>query len=375
MTEEYNALINNSTWTLALRPSNTNIVRSMWLFKHKYNADGTLNSQQVGIDCDETFSPVDKPATIRTVLSLAISRYWPVHQLDVKNIFLHGNLSETIYMHQPPGFRDPSHPDHCLSNRHGTYTAYLLLYVDDIILTASSTTFLQRVISSLHKEFSMTDLGPLNYFLGISVTRTSSERADMLGCHPYRTPVETSAKLTASGPTVSDHTLYRSLAGAPQYLTFTGHDISYAVQQVCLFMHDPREAHLSALKRILRYIQGTLILGLQLLASPTTSLVAYSDAGWAGCHSTRRSTSRYCVFLGNNLLSWSSKRQHIPSRSSAETEYRGVANAVAETCWLRNLLRELHSPLFSATIVYCDNVSAVYMSGNPVSIREQSTLR
>ncbi|XP_071729406.1 uncharacterized mitochondrial protein AtMg00810-like [Rutidosis leptorrhynchoides] len=369
-------------------------------YKARLVANG--HSQQVGIDCDETFSPVVKPATIRTVLSLAVSRHWPVHQLDVRNAFLHGNLTETVYMHQPPGFRDASRPDHvCLLQKSlyglkqaprawyqrfagyaqsGSDTAYLLLYVDDFILTASSAAFLQQVIASLHREFSMTDLGPLNYFLGVSVTRNSSgmflsqkkyaseiiERAGLTGCHPCRTPVETSSKLGTAGPSVPDPTFYRSLAGAIQYLTFTRPDICYAVQQICLFMHDPREQHMSALKRILRYLQGTLDHGLQLYASSPTSLTAYSDADWAGCPSTRRSTSGYCVFLGSNLLSWSSKRQMTPSRSSAEAEYRGVANAVAETCWLRNLLRELHCSLFSATLVYCDNVSAVYMSGNPV---------
>ncbi|XP_071727746.1 uncharacterized mitochondrial protein AtMg00810-like [Rutidosis leptorrhynchoides] len=308
-------------------------------------------------------------------------------------------------INQPLGFRDPSRPDHaCLLQkslyglkqdprawyqrfagyaqsvvfqqsrcdaslfiyRQGTDTAYLLLYVDDIILTASSTEFLQRVIASLHREFSMTDLGPLNYFLGISITRTSLgmflsqkkyateilEHADMTECHPSRTPVETNSNLNTSGPPVANPTLYRSLSGALQYLTFARPDIAYAVQQICLFMYDPREQHFSALKRILRYIQGTLDLGLQLFASSTTSLTAYSDVDWAGCPSTRRSTSGYCVFLGNNLLSWSSKRQLMPSRFSAEAEYRGVANAIAETCWLRNLLRELHCPFFPATIVY-----------------------
>ncbi|GJY62047.1 ribonuclease H-like domain-containing protein [Tanacetum coccineum] len=171
---------------------------------------------------------------------------------------------------------------------------------------------------------------------------------------------------SSDGAPISDSTLYRSLAGALQYLTFTRPDISYAVQQVCLFMHDPREPHLSALKRILRYVRGTLSYGLQLYSSTTSSLVAYSDADWAGCPTTRRSTSGYCVFLGNNLLSWSSKRQFTLSRSSVEAEYRGVTNAVAETCWLRNLLRELHTPLATATLVYCDNVSVVYLSSNPV---------
>ncbi|GKC36453.1 ribonuclease H-like domain-containing protein, partial [Tanacetum coccineum] len=157
-----------------------------------------------------------------------------------------------------------------------------------------------------------------------------------------RTPIDTESKLGVDGDPVSDPTLYRSLAGSLQYLTFTRPDISYAVQQ------------------------GTLDYGLQLFSSSTTDLVAYSDGDWAGCPTTRRSTSSYCVFLGNNLLSWFSKRQPTLSRSSAEAEYRGVANVVAETCWLRNLLRELHNPLSSATLVYCDNVSEVYLSCNPV---------
>nr|GFC69339.1 putative reverse transcriptase, RNA-dependent DNA polymerase [Tanacetum cinerariifolium] len=164
----------------------------------------------------------------------------------------------------------------------------------------------------------MTDLCVLNYFLGISVTRDSSgmflsqrkyameilERAHMVGCNPSRTPVDTKSKLGDG---------------------------------------------------------GTL-----LFSSTTDSLIAYSDGDWAGCPTTRRSTSKYCVFLGNNLLSWSSKRQPMLSHSSAEAEYRGVANAVNETCWIRNLLCELHTPLSFATIVYCDNMSAVYLSSKLV---------
>ncbi|GJU86197.1 ribonuclease H-like domain-containing protein [Tanacetum coccineum] len=373
----------------------------MWLFHHKYLADGSLSrykarlvangsTQLEGIDVDETFSPVVKPGTIQTVLSLATSRHWPVHQLDVKNAFLHGDLLETVYMHQPPGFRDSQHPDYVyLLQRslyglkqaprawfqrfasyitrvgfhhsrcdtslfiysQGTDTAYLLLYVDDIVLTASSERLLQQIISSLLREFAMTDLGALNYFLGIFVRRYSSgmflsqrkyageilERAGMVNCNPSRTPVDTESKLGGDGDS-----------------------------QVCLYMHDPREPHFSTLKRILRYVRGTLDYGLQLFSASTTDLVAFSDADWAGCPTTRHSTSGYCVFLGNNLLSWSSKHQPTLSHSSAEAEYHGVANAVAETCWLRNLLRELHTPLSSATLVYCDNVSAVYLSCNPV---------
>nr|GEU50868.1 retrotransposon protein, putative, unclassified [Tanacetum cinerariifolium] len=200
----------------------------------------------------------------------------------------------------------------------GSDTAYLLLYVDDIILTASSTSLLQCIIFILHAEFAKTDLGLLNYFLGISATRTTSgiflsqtkyateilEQAYMLNCNPCRTPVDIEKKL---GP-----------EGSP------------------------------------------------LFRSTTSQLIAYSDADWAGCPATHRSTSGYYVFLGDNLMTWSSKRQDTLSRSSVEAEYRGVANAVAETTWIRNLLRELYTLLFTATLVYCDNVSAVYMSANLV---------
>ncbi|GJS69000.1 ribonuclease H-like domain-containing protein [Tanacetum coccineum] len=322
-------------------------------------------SQQFGVDCDDTFSPVVKPATIRTVLSLALSQNWPIHQLGVKNAFLNGKLSKTVYMYQPPGFVDAWFPHHvcrlhrslyglkqaprawfqrfaCYAYRvgfslshcdsslfiyqYGIEVAYLLIYVDDTVLTAASTDLLQRIISSLHKEFDMTDLGALNYFLGISVTRDSIgmflsqkkyalellERAHMANCNPTRTPVNTKSKLGSNRDPIYDPTLYRSLAGGLQYLTFTRPDISY----VC----------------------GTLDFGLQLYASIT----------------------------GDNLLSWSVKRQHTLSRSSAEAEYRCVANVVSKTAWLRNLLRELHIPLLSATVVYCDNVSDIYMTANPV---------
>jgi hypothetical protein len=372
MSDEYQALVANGTWKLVPRPPGVNVVSGKWIFKHKYQSDGTLAqhkarwvvrgfSQQYGIDYDETFSPVVKPATIRTVLSIAASRHWPIHQLDVKNAFLHGHLNETVYCQQPPGFVDPSAPDSvCLLQKSlyglkqaprawyqrfaayirqlgfissasdtslfiykdGSSIAYLLLYVDDIVLTASTSDLLQRIIAQLHSEFAMTDLGILHHFLGISVTRTTDglflsqrqyavdllQRAGMTECHPTATPVDSKSKLSASdGKPVADPSEYRSLAGALQYLTLTRPDIAYAVQQVCLFMHDPRESHLALIKRILRYVKGTLSEGLHLGSGSIDSLTAYSDADWAGCPDSRRSTSGFCVYLGDNLVSWSSK--------------------------------------------------------------------
>jgi hypothetical protein len=131
-------------------------------------------------------------------------------------------------------------------------------------------------------------------------------------------------------------------------------------------MHDPREPHLTAMKRILRYLHGTPDFGLLLCRSSSSNLVVYTDADWAGCPDTRRSTSGYAVFLGDNLVSWSAKRQTVVSRSSVETEYRAVANGVAEATWLRQLLHELQAPPSRCTLVYCDNISVVYLSTNPV---------
>ncbi|XP_051211643.1 uncharacterized mitochondrial protein AtMg00810-like [Lolium perenne] len=249
-----------------------------------------------------------------------------------------------------------------------------------MILTASTAGLLRQLTDRLRTEFALKDLGPLHYFLGIEVVRRADgfflhqwkyahellERAGMLNCNPAPTPVDTKAKLSASdGSLASDAPFYRSIVGALQYLTLTRPELQYAVQQVCLHMHAPRDAHWVAVKRILRYVCGTMGYGLSLHASLSklTGLVAYSDADWAGCPDTRR--SGYCVYLGSSLVSWSSKRQPTVSRSSAEAEYRAVANVVAECTWLRQLLSELSCPVDKATVVFCDNVSAVYLSANP----------
>jgi hypothetical protein len=265
--------------------------------------------------------------------------------------------------------------------RRDSDTVYLLLYVDDIILTASSMKLLRRTISALQREFTMKDLEPLQHFLGITVERRPDglflhqrsytldilKRAVMADCKPCTTPVDLQAKLAGdSGPPVEDASQFRSIAGALQYLTFTWPDITYTVQQICLHMHDPREPHLTAMKRILRYLQGMPDYGLLLCRSSGSDLIVYTDTDWAGCPNTRRSTSGYAVFLGDNLIFWSAKRQTVVSRSSAEAEYRVVANNVAEATWLRQLLHELQTPPYRCTLVYCDNISVVYLSTNPI---------
>jgi hypothetical protein len=223
---------------------------------------------------------------------------------------------------------------------------YLLLYVDDIVLTASSATLLQQTISTLKREFIMKDHRPLHHFLGVSVQHQEDglflaqrqfaldilERVGMVDCKPVSMP----AKVTAeSGPPVADPTHFRSLIGALQYLTFTRPDITYAVQQICLHMYGPREPHLTAMKHTMCYLRGTLNYGLLLRRSASSELTVYTDVDWAGCSDTHWSTSGYAVFLSANIVSWSIKRQNVVSRSSAEAEYRAMANGVAEGYWLR----------------------------------------
>jgi len=293
MEEEYAALLQNQTWDLVPRPARANVVSGKWVFKHKFKSDGSLEcykarwvlrgfTQRPGVDFGETFSPVVKPTTVRTVLSLALSHSWPVHQLDVKNAFLPGTLSEVVYCAQPSGFEDSQLGLVCRLNRslyglkqaprawysrfathlmslgfveaksdtslfvfhRGSDMAYLLLYVDDIVLTASSPELLRRIIVALQQQFLMKDLGELHHFLGMHVQKSSGglllsqrqymldilDHAGMAECKPCSTPADTNPTVSSVvGAPVKDPSDYRSLAGALQYLTFTRPNISYAV--------------------------------------------------------------------------------------------------------------------------------------------------
>lgn len=201
------------------------------------------------------------------------------------------------------------------------------------------------------------------------------DHAGMLHCKPATTRVDTKTKLSAtSGSPVSDVLLYRSIVGALQYLTQKLPEIQHTFQQVCLHMHAPWDVNWVAVRRILRYVHGPVDLGITLFASAFTEITAYTEAAWAGCPDTRLSTSGFCVFFGLLLISWSSKRQPTVSRSSAEAEYRAMANVVAECSWLRHLPLDLSCQVTKETVVYCDNVLAVYLSANPVHIAAPSTL-
>jgi histone deacetylase 1/2 len=303
MNEEYNALVQNKTWHLVpSHKGNKNIIDCKWVYKIKKNADGSIDrykarlvakgfKQRYGIDYEDTFSPVVKAATIRLVLSIAVSRGWSLRQLDVKNAFLHGVLEEEVYMKQPPGYEDPHTPNHickldkalydlkqaprawysCLSTKlqqlgfrpsqgdtslfiYDTpgITVYVLVYVDDIIVTSSSHQAISTLVHNLNANFAIKDLGDLHFFLGIEVKKIqdglvltqekyASDLLAKLGmdkCKSSSTPFSTLEKLSVHEGDVlglEDSTRYKSVVGALQYLTLTRPDISFSVNKVCQY--------------------------------------------------------------------------------------------------------------------------------------------
>lgn len=290
-------------------------------------------------------------------------------------------------MEQPPGFIDPEKPHHvckltkalyglkqaprawfdtfsnylidfgfeCSTSDPSLFTykrndkfMVLLLYVDDILLTGSSAALLQDLVTALSTRFSMKNMGRPTYFLGIEM-ETYHESiflhqqayikeilhvASITDCNPMPTPLPQRIE-SVDDSLFSEPTYFRSLAGKLQYLTITRPDIQYAVNLVCQRMHAPTGSDFALLKRILRYLKGTVQYGLHIKKRTNMSLSVYCDSEWGGCKETKRSTTGFCTILGSNLVSWSAKRQDTVPHSSTEAEYRA---------WLK-LHKRLHGSL------------------------------
>uniref|UniRef100_A0A2N9IU69 Integrase catalytic domain-containing protein n=1 Tax=Fagus sylvatica TaxID=28930 RepID=A0A2N9IU69_FAGSY len=432
MKEELDALLKTGTWDLVDLPAGKSAIGCKWVYKIKTRSDGTVDrykarlvakgfTQEYGIDYEETFAPVARLSSVRTLIAVSASRHWPLFQMDVKNAFLNGELTEEVYMQLPPGFSQPPgfSPKVCRLRRalyglkqaprawfakfsstisqHGfSASSYdsalffrrsdhgitlLLLYVDDMIITGDDVQGIQDLKRFLGQHFEMKDLGPLSYFLGLEVSSSSDgyyltqakytsdliSRAGITDSKIVDTPIEYNNRLnTHDGEPLPDATLYRQLVGSLVYLTVTRPDISYAIHIVSQFMAAPRSLHYTAVLRILRYLKGTLFHGLHFSSQSSLTLQAYSDADWAGDPTDRRSTTGYCFLLGDSLISWRSKKQSVVARSSTEAEYRALADTTTELLWLRWLLQDLGIDCSTAVPIHCDNRSAIQIAHNDV---------
>nr|XP_016488380.1 PREDICTED: uncharacterized mitochondrial protein AtMg00810-like [Nicotiana tabacum] len=165
---------------------------------------------------------------------------------------------------------------------------------------------------------------------------------------------------------VVDPSAYRSIVGSLHYLTLTRPDTTHAVNLASQFMQNPNSMHLQAVKRIIRYVKRTIDHGLRIISQSSFRLYGFSYADWAGCTITKRSTTRYCIHLGANCVSWSSRKQNTVARSSAEAEYRALAATAIELTWISYILQDIGMYIKIAPNLFCDNVSALYMTTNPV---------
>ncbi|GJW20212.1 putative RNA-directed DNA polymerase [Tanacetum coccineum] len=421
MKEEYDALIKNGTWSLVPRASNTNVVDGKWVYRLKRDKNGAITCykarfvakvfrQQPGIDFHETVSLVVKSTTIRAVLSLAVTNNWPLRQLDVHNAFLHGNLKEQVYMKQPLGFIDPQRPNHVCLLHKSLYglkqapRAWFELLSKALFNLGNNKGTIDNIISQLGSDFALKDLGPLNYFLGIEIVPHVSsillsqkkyilkllQSGGLSNCNLVSYPIVTPSSLSLDdSATFSNPVKYRQVVGSLQYVNLSRHDITFAVNKVCQYMHASTENHWFTVKRILRYLHGTVEHGMLIRRSSgsilqaftsvlwkcnhDTSLEAFSDADWTGDSDDRRSTGGFSIYLGSNLISWTTRKQRTVSRSSIEAEYKAVADIIAELTWLQALIHELRIRSFSTPILWCDNLGATYLSATLSSVGVQNT--
>ncbi|KAE8656940.1 hypothetical protein F3Y22_tig00116997pilonHSYRG00655 [Hibiscus syriacus] len=390
-----------------------------------------LDEQQLDArqDFKETFSPVVKFPTLNVILSIVVSNKWPLRHVDVNNAFLHGDLSEEVFMQQPLGFEQLAEDGtmHVCKLHKALYglrqaprnwnnklkdsliqlgflvsradasmfvsltegeITYILVYVDDTVITGQLVTTIKRVVQSLKINFSLKDLGELNYFLGIEVQRSPQglmlsqkkfisellEKSNMMKATSTSTPMVVSNKLQKDvGKLIEDAREFRSMVGALLYACHTRPDIVYSVSKVAQFMHEPSETHMQVAKRILRYLAGTVEYGLLFKPSrEALRIVAFAEVDWGGCVDDRRSMSRHCVLLGGNMVSWSTKKQKVVSRSTMEAEYRSLADAVAEVTWIDALLNDIGVTQQEKPIIWLDNTSVIsHMSVNQLPIERR----
>ena len=416
-----------SKWVMKIkRDADGNVDRH----KARFVAQGY--AQTHGVDYEEIFSPVARHSSIRTLLALANKHDLEIHQMDVKTAFLNGYIEHDIYMSQPDGFVDQEHPEYvCKLNKslyglkqsarcwNQTLDSFLMkngyrksnadnciyvksiknddgfisfvilaVYVDDIIPISNDIDMLNAEKDLLCKRFEMTDQGEIHFVLGMTIKRDREnktmfinqqkylesvlDRFGMANCKPISTPIETVYHKRTEEEEGFDQNLYQQAMGCLTYIsTATRPDISVAVSILSSYMSDPSKEHWSGVKRLLRYIKGTLNFGLKYSASESNEenedgdeLYGYSDANWAGDVDSRRSTSGYVFKVGNCTVSWCSKKQASVTKSTTEAEYVALSQATQEAIWMRQLLSDIGCKSEQPTTLYEDNQGAIEISKN-----------
>lgn len=389
-------------------------------FKSRLVAKGF--SQSYGLDYDETFSPVVRFSSIRALLAFAIQKGMLIHQMDVTTAFLNGKLEEDVFMDQPEGYIIPGKEDLVCHLKRSIYglkqsprcwnkelVGYLMelgfiqsdgdpcvfvrtendklviiaAYVDDLILATEDSTDMHDLKKALSNHFKMKDLGVLHYCLGIEITQESEcvkltqkqyilkllKKYGMLDAYTVSTPSDSNVNLVkddgVSGKV--DKSLYQSMVGGLLYAAVaTRPDIGQSVSTVSKFTSDPTTAHLTAVKRILRYLKGTVDLGLTYRKFDGNVLKAYSDSDWAGDRDDRHSTSGSVSVLSGGAINWLSKKQASVALSTVEAEYIALSATTQEVVWLRRLLEDFGVNMSSGTEVFGDNQGSIALSKNPV---------
>jgi hypothetical protein len=378
-------------------------------------------SQIYGIDYLDTYAPVVKLASIRILLAIAAINGLEIHQMDVVTAFLAGNLEEEIFMEQPEGFEigskeddlvcrlrksiyglkqaprvwnqrirhflksigfEQTYADPCVYINKGT-DIIIAMWVDDLIIFGKDMANINDLKAQLNKEYEMKDLGELNYFLGIQVhrdkerkiihisqsgyNRTILERYGMQTSKPANVPLSSGARLTkaTATDTLTDQREYQSIVGSLMYaMLATRPDLAQSIQQISQFSQKPTKTHEKAAKQGLRYLNGTIDMGITYNGNLGIRLQCWCDANWGG-EEGRESVSGFVFTMAGGTVTYSSKKQGSVALSSTESEYMAILHALKEQIWLLRFLKEIGYDISNQNIIYCDNQSAIALAHNP----------
>ncbi|GJX64392.1 retrovirus-related pol polyprotein from transposon TNT 1-94 [Tanacetum coccineum] len=396
MQDELHQFDRLNVWELVDKPFGKMVIKLKWLWKNKNDED----------------HPVIRN---KTRLAAKAHKSFPIYQMDVKTAFLNGPLKEEVYVAQPKGFVDPDHPEKVyllrkdlyglkqaprawydeLSNflmskgfskgtidptlfkiKYGEDILLVQIYVDDIIFGSTNPKYSKRFEKLMHSRFEMSLMGEMKFFLGLQIHQSPKgifinqakyaleilKKHNMDNCHSIGTPLATKPNLDVdlSGEPV-DQSDYRSKIGSLMYLTSSRPDLVQAVCYCARYQARPTQKHLKEVKRIFKYLKGTINMGLWYPKDSGFELTAFSDADHAGCLDTRKSTSGGIQFLGDKLVSWMSKKQNCTAMSSAEAEYVALSASCAQVMWMRTRLK-VYGFNYNKILLYYDSQSAIAIS-------------